>query len=294
MYKNFYHLIDDPFRNSPNPDYLLMLPQTREALAGLQYGITSRKGLVVLTGEVGTGKTTLLQHVLGTTDPDRIPIAFVFNPWLDVLDFLEFILTDFGLVPSSRTKSRMLLQLNNWLIDRYREGKICVVIIDEAHHLSWELLEEIRLLMNLETYSEKLLQIVLCAQPELESMLRQPNARQIRQRIAFWCRTGPLHEDQVGPYIQSRLKHAAGPETNADWIENVFPPEVLTMVYQASGGIPRLVNLICEHCLLLGYVENQTVMTVEMMQSVLRDTELQTLVELAPDRVEVRSEKEVS
>ncbi len=294
MYKNFFHLRDAPFSGSPDPAFLLMLPQTREALAGLQYGISNRKGFLVLTGEVGTGKTTLLQQILSTLDQGKVLVAFVFNPQLDVLDFLEFILIDFGLVPVSRTKSGMLLQLNRWLIDRYREGKSCVVIVDEAHHLSWELLEEIRLLTNLETASQKLLQIVLCAQPELEDMLRQPNARQLRQRIALWCRTGPLEESQIAPYVQTRLRLAALPDPFPFAVEEIFPPAVLRLIYQASAGIPRLVNLICEHCLLLGYVDDQRVITIPMVQAVLRDTELQTYarpVDLA-HRSQVRSENE--
>ncbi|MHB2009935.1 MAG: ExeA family protein, partial [Acidobacteriaceae bacterium] len=144
-----------------------MTPQTREALACLQYGIAERKGFMVMTGEVGTGKTTLLKSVLSWFAKDHVSTAFVFNPRLDVLDFLEFVLTDFGIPPKERTKSGMLLQLNRWLIERFREHGLCVIVIDEAQNLSLDLLEEIRLLTNLETSSEKLLQIVLSGQPEL-------------------------------------------------------------------------------------------------------------------------------
>src|SRR5580698_3692244 len=192
MYKAFFGLRALPFGASPDPRFLYMMPQIREALAGLQYGIATRKGFVVLTGEVGTGKTTLLKTVLSTFSKARVSSAFVFNPCLDVLDFLEFVLTDFGIAPKTRTKSGMLLQLNSWLIDRFRAGGLCVIVVDEAQNISWELLEEIRLLTNLETSSEKLLQIVLSGQPELEAKLRNPSVRQLRQRISVWCKTHAL------------------------------------------------------------------------------------------------------
>ena len=168
MYKSFFGLRVLPFGASPDPRFLFLRPQIREALACLQYGIAARRGFVVLTGEVGTGKTTLLKTVLDTFAEGRISTAYVFNPRLEVLDFFEFLLTDFGIPPIARTKSAMLLQLNGWLIERYRAHQLCAIVVDEAQNLSWELLEEIRLLTNLETSSEKLVQIVLSGQPELE------------------------------------------------------------------------------------------------------------------------------
>src|ERR1700733_8595355 len=197
MYKAFFGLRALPFGSSPDPRFLYVTPQVRETLACLQYGIAARKGFVVMTGEVGTGKTTLLKTVLSTFSKGRVSTAFVFNPRLDVLDFLEFVLTDFGLVPTARTKSGMLLQLNRWLVEKYRMKETCVVVVDEAQNLSWELLEEIRLLTNLETSSEKLLQIVLSGQSELEEKLRHPSVRQVRQRVSLWCRTQALTESQT-------------------------------------------------------------------------------------------------
>jgi type II secretory pathway predicted ATPase ExeA len=182
MYKNFLGLRDSPFRASPDPRFLCVLPQVREALACLQYGIANGSGFVVLTGEVGTGKTTLLKTVIRTFVKDRVSLSYVFNPRLDFIDFLEFVLTDFGIPPKTRTKSGMLLQLNSWLIQRYRDHGLCILVIDEAQNMSWELLEEIRLLTNLETSSDKLLQIVLSGQPELEEMLRNPCVRQLYER----------------------------------------------------------------------------------------------------------------
>ena len=268
MYNSFFQLESSPFGTSPDPRFLHMMPHTREALACLEYGISARKGFTVLTGEVGTGKTTLLRRALSTFSNRRVSTAFVFNPRLDVLDFLEFVLTDFGMVPTSRTKSGMLLQLNRWLVEKYRMKETCVVVVDEAQNLSWELLEEIRLLTNLETSSEKLLQIVLSGQSELEEKLRHPSVRQLRQRVSLWCRTQPLTESQTHAYVAERLRIAG-----ASW--QIFPPEVLSLVHRYSRGIPRMVNMICENTLILAYVEQNKHVTPAMVESVAAELELE-------------------
>ncbi len=267
MYTNFYKLQTCPFGTSPDPRFLYMMPHTREALAGLEYGIAERKGFTVLTGEVGTGKTTLLRSALGSLGQQHVSTSFVFNPLLDPLDFLEFVLTDFGLTPDSRTKSGMLLQLNRWLIERYRRQETCVVVVDEAQNLSWELLEEIRLLTNLESSSGKLLQIVLSGQPELEEKLRHPSVRQLRQRIFLWCRTQPLTLEQTGEYIVERLRIAGANQT-------IFSPEAAQLVHRYSRGIPRTINLICEHALILGYVEQIPLIPGPLIDHVAEDLEL--------------------
>lgn len=261
MYRNFFDLRDFPFGSSPDPRFLYMLPQIREALACLQYGIETRKGFVVMTGEVGTGKTTLLRTVLGRFAKDQVSSAFVFNPRLEVLDFLDFVLTDFGIPPAVRTKSGMLQQLNRWLIERYRKGGMCVIVIDEAQNLSWELLEEIRLLTNLETSTEKLLQIVLAGQPELDKMLRDPRVRQLRQRVSLWCRTQPLSAEQTQAYITERLRIAGATHL-------VLSPEAVQLVYHYSLGIPRVINLICEHALISAYVEEVKPVPARIVESV--------------------------
>jgi general secretion pathway protein A len=255
MYRYFYGINDFPFGACPDPRYLYKMPHIQEALACLQYGIAARKGFVVLTGEVGTGKTTLLKSVLTSFSDRRISTAFVFNPRLDVLDFFDFVLTDFGVPQSARvkagaapTKSSMLMQLNHWLIERFRNGELCAIVVDEAQNLSWELLEEIRLLTNLETSSEKLVQIVLSGQPELEEKLRDPSVRQLRQRIALWCRTRPLTGEETMAYIMNRLRIAGATQP-------IFSPEAVELIHRYSGGIPRLINLICEHCMISAYVE---------------------------------------
>jgi type II secretory pathway predicted ATPase ExeA len=261
MYKSFFGLRAHPFGASPDPRFLFLRPQIQEALACLQYGIAARKGFVVMTGEVGTGKTTLLKTVLSTFAKDRICTSFVFNPRLDVLDFFDFVLTDFGIPPVARTKSSMLLQLNRWLIERYRSRQLCAIVIDEAQNLSWELLEEIRLLTNLETSSEKLVQIVLAGQPELEEKLHHHSLRQLRQRIALWCKTQPLCCEETQAYILERLRIAGA-------LQPIFLPDAMDLVCRYSKGVPRVINLICEHVLISAYAEQVNPIPAHIVESV--------------------------
>jgi type II secretory pathway predicted ATPase ExeA len=269
MYKAFFHLHSNPFTTSPDPRFLYMMPHTREALAALEYGISARKGFIVLTGEVGTGKTTLLRRALGSFDQSRVFTSFLFNPKLETLDFLEFVLSDFGITPTTRTKSGMLIQLNRWLIERFRHHQTCVIVVDEAQNLSSELLEEIRLLTNLETSTEKLVQIVLSGQPELELKLRQPDLRQLRQRVSLWCRTMPITLEQTGAYIAERLLIAGT-------AEQVFLPAAVQVVHRASRGIPRLINVICEHALIFAYVEQLRQIPATIINEVVRELDLDT------------------
>jgi type II secretory pathway predicted ATPase ExeA len=238
-----------------------MTPELRESLACLQYGIAARKGFVVLTGPVGSGKTTLLKSVLSTFSKERIASSFVFNPSLEVLDFLEFVLSDFGIPPTTRTKSGMLIQLNRWLIERYNNDGLCVIVVDEAQNLSRQTLEEIRLLTNLETTSEKLVQIVLSGQTELEDMLHDHSMRQLRQRISFWCRTHPLTADQTNEYVTDRLRTAGASQP-------VLSPEAIELVHLYSRGIPRVINLLCEHALLVSYADGTKPVTAHVVESV--------------------------
>jgi type II secretory pathway predicted ATPase ExeA len=261
MYRSFFGLRLLPFGASPDPRFLFLRPQIKETLACLQYGITARKGFVVMTGEVGTGKTTLLKSALNTFETGRITTAFVFNPRLEVLDFFEFLLTDFGIPPATRTKSAMLLQLNSWLIERYRAQQLCAIVVDEAQNLSWELLEEIRLLTNLETSSEKLVQIILSGQPELEEKLYHPSLRQLRQRIALWCRTQPLTVEETLAYIEERLRIAGA-------TSQVFLPEATELIYNYSKGIPRIINHLCEHTLIYAYAEQVKPIPAHIVESV--------------------------
>ncbi len=271
MYREFFQLDSIPFTNNPDPRFLCMLPHTKEALACLEYGVAARKGFMVLVGEVGTGKTTLLRSALNSMRGSAVHTSFIFNPRLEVLEFLEFMMADFGLVPVTRTKSSMLMQLNRWLVERFAAGDTCVLVVDEAQSLSSELLEEIRLLTNLETDTEKLLQIILSGQPELETKLREPGLRQLRQRISLWCRTQAISNEQTQEYITQRLTVAGAKQTS------VFLPDAVTAIYRYSRGIPRLINLLCEHALILGYVEHLKQIPAAVIFAVAVDLDLEPL-----------------
>src|SRR3979490_524364 len=209
MYKNFFGLKDLTFNFSRDPRYLYLTKSTQEALSALTYGIESRKGFLLLTGEVGTGKTTLLNRLLDWLRERDVATAFVFNSQLqNVNELFDFVMAELGIPCETRIKSQVLLKLNQWLLQRYRAGKTTVLIVDEAQNLSDELLEEIRLLTNLETSSEKLLQIVLSGQPELDDKLNRPQLRQLLQRIVFRCRTVPLTQEETHGYVTKRLRIA--------------------------------------------------------------------------------------
>src|ERR1700742_245342 len=201
MYQKFFGLRESPFNVNPDPRYLFLTRQIQEALAGLTYGIQNRKGFILLTGEVGTGKTTLLNRLLDWLHGQRVATAYIFNSRLEGTHLFEFMMAEFEIPCESREKSLVLLRLNQWLLERYRAGETAVLIVDEAQNLSDEVLEEIRLLTNLETSTEKLLQIVLTGQPELEEKLKLPQLRQLRQRITLRCRTAPLSIEETFGYI---------------------------------------------------------------------------------------------
>jgi general secretion pathway protein A len=268
MYKRFFGLRENPFNVNPDPRYLFATKSVRESLAALTYGIQNRKGFVLLTGEVGTGKTTLLNRLLGWLHGERVATAFVFNSLLNANELLDFILADFEIPCKSRDKSQVLLTLNHWLLERYRAGGTAVVVVDEAQNLSFEVLEEIRLLTNLETSTEKLLQIVLSGQPELEDKLRLPELRQLRQRFTLRCRTCPLTPEETCDYVADRLRKAGA---NGD---PIFSKEALQLVHQYSKGIPRLVNLLCEHSLIGAYVEHLRPIPARLVEEVAQEFEL--------------------
>jgi general secretion pathway protein A len=268
MYKEFFGLKANPFNVNPDPRYLFLTRHTEEALACLTYGIQSRKGFVMLTGEVGTGKTTLVNKLLEWLRVQQVATAFIFNSRLNTMQFLDFVMADFGITCDSRMKSQVLLQLYNWLLNRYRAGETAVLIIDEAQNLSDEVLEEIRLLTNLETFTEKLLQILLVGQPELELKLRQPHLRQLRQRVTLRAKTHPLTIPETQAYVDRRLR-VAGSDGRL-----IFDPEALLQVYRYSSGIPRVINLLCEHALVSAFVDQQKVIYPVVIDAVARDFDL--------------------
>src|SRR5437870_2186922 len=268
MYKEFFGLRANPFNVNPDPRYLFLTRHTEEALACLTYGIQSRKGFVLLSGEVGTGKTTLINKLLEWLRLQQVATAFIFNARMNVPQFLDYMMADFGIPCDSRTKSQVLLRLYNWLLDRYRAGETAVLIVDEAQSLSDEVLEEIRMMTSLETFTEKLLQIVLVGQPELEQRLKQPHLRQLRQRLTLRAKTHPLSLEETKAYVAQRLRIAG---SNG---QQVFEPEALLDIHRYSHGIPRVVNLICEHCLVSAFVDQQKLVSPAIVEAVARDFDL--------------------
>jgi general secretion pathway protein A len=265
MYKRFFGLRESPFNINPDPRFLHRTPRVQEALDQLTYGIQNRKGLLLLTGEVGTGKTTLINHLLDWLHQRKIPTAFIFNSHLKSNHLFDFIFNDFGISTDYRLAGNKLLELNQWLIKRFRAGSTPVLIVDEAQGLSLELLEEIRLLLNLETASEKLLQIVLAGQPELEEKLKRPEMRQIRQRIALRCNTAPLTFQESRGYIVDRLRVAGATR------EPIFESDAVEALYHYSRGIPRVMNLLSEHALINAYVEGLNPVPPRMVEEAARD-----------------------
>ena len=278
MYQKFYGLKESPFNVNPDPRYLFMTKQIQEALAGLTYGIQNRKGFILLTGEVGTGKTTLLNRLLDWLRGQKVSTAFIFNSRLEVDHLFDFMMAEFEIPCTSRDKSQVLMRLNQWLLDRYRAGETAVLIVDEAQNLSPEVLEEIRLLTNLETSTEKLLQIVLTGQPELEEKLKLPELRQLRQRITLRCRTAALSQEETFGYVAERLRIAGA---NG---EPIFSKEAIQTAHIYSRGIPRVINLLCEHALINSYVDGLRPVPAQTVEAVAQEFQLDEIAPIAPVR----------
>src|ERR1700685_3335490 len=276
MYQRYFGLRESPFNVNPDPRYLFMTSQIQEAFAGLTYGIKNRKGFILLTGEVGTGKTTLLNRLLDWLRGQRVATAYIFNSRLEVNPLFDFMMAEFEIPCESREKSQVLLRLNQWLLERYRAGETAVLIVDEAQNLTPEVLEEIRLLTNLETSTEKLLQIVLTGQPELEEKLKMPSLRQLRQRITLRCRTSPLSLEETFGYIAERLRIAGASG------EPIFSKEAIQTGPLYSRGIPRVVNLLCEHALINAYVDHMRPVPAHLIEEVAREFQLDEIEPTAP------------
>jgi len=279
MYKKFFGLQANPFSPHPDPRFLFLTPGIEEALDCLTYGINRREGFVLVTGEVGTGKTTIINTLLRWLRVHQMATAFVFNPRLDANQFLAFMMADFGIACEEQSKGQLLQRLNQWLLARCRAGQTAVLIIDEAQNLSTDVLEEIRLLTNLETGTGKLLQIVLVGQPELDHKLKQPQLRQLLHRITLRVKTLPLTTEETARYVAQRL-HIAGANGR-----KIFQPEAISRIYEHSQGIPRLVNLICQHALVNAFASRQEIVSPEIVEQVAREFELPGAVStfLQPD-----------
>jgi general secretion pathway protein A len=263
VYKGFYNLKRNPFEITPDPSFLFATRKHNEALAALYYGVRRRKGFVVITGEVGTGKTLLVRCLLEVLNRANVAYAYVFHPRLSPDEFLEYIAGDFRLPTAGKSKSELLLNLGTFLIGRHQHNLTTVLVVDEAHHLSSELLEEIRLLTNLETPQAKLLQILLVGQPELDAKLDSVDLRQLKQRIAMRSQLGALDLDETRGYVYCRLHIAGYPNPDA-----LFPAYTVAEVHRQSRGIPRLINTLCENALIHGYAAQLKMITPETIREI--------------------------
>ena len=269
MYNAFFGFDESPFSLSPDPAFLYKSPQHEEALANLIYGVQSRKGFIVLTGEVGTGKTTMLECLRDYLEAQRVEFAFIFNSKITPDQFFEMLAYDLDLRCSRVSKTEVLIALNDVLLQQAQQGRTTVLIIDEAHNLDGDVLEEIRMLGNLENRRGKLIQIVLAGQPELDRKLDAPNLRNLKQRIVLRCTIEPFTEEQTTEYIVTRLAKAGMVE------QSVFPPAVLSEIHRRTQGIPRVINALCDNLLLTSFAMELKVASIEMLDEVCQDMRLE-------------------
>jgi general secretion pathway protein A len=269
MYNAYFGFSESPFNLSPDPAFFYRSVQHEEALANLIYGVQSRKGFIVLTGEVGTGKTTMLECLRDFLDSQYIEFAFIFNSRITPDQFFEMIAYDLDLRCPKTSKTEVLFALNHLLLHQADQGRTTVLIVDEAHNLEWEVLEEIRLLGNLENRTGKLLQIILSGQPELDRKLEAPNLRNLKQRIVLRCGLQPFSVPETIDYVNSRMDKAGMPD------QTVFPPDLLSEIHLRAQGIPRLINAVCDNLLLTCFAMEARVATVEMLDEISNDMRLE-------------------
>ncbi len=266
MYLEHYNLIEFPFNITPDPRFLYYAPHHREAFDHLMYGITQRKGFIELTGEVGSGKTTLCRALLSSLGDD-VETALILNPSLTETQLLRAMLNDFGLEPRGRDRLAYIECLNEFLLHHYHEGINVALLIDEAQDLTPQVMEQVRLLSNLETDQHKLIQIVLCGQPELKKRLNRPDLRQLRQRITVRYYLPTLTVEEAGGYIKHRL-WVAGPESTAS-----FSAGAVKAVHRYAQGCPRLINAVCDNALLAGYVSGAQTLASRDIKKAIRQLE---------------------
>ena len=269
MYNAFFGFKESPFNLSPDPAFFYRSDQHEEALANLVYGVQARKGFIVLSGEVGTGKTTILECLRDYLESQYIEFAFLFNSRVNSEQFFEMIAYDLNLPCERMRKTDVLFALNQLLVEQALDGRTVVLIVDEAHNLDWEVLEEIRLLGNLENRNGKLLQIILAGQPELDRKLDAPNLRQLKQRIVLRCHLESFSIEDTTEYICSRLERAG----MAD--QQVFRRELISEIHIRTQGTPRLINAVCDNLLLTAFAQEERVCTMEMLDEVCHDLRLE-------------------
>lgn len=269
MYKSFFNLKRNPFEITPDPSFLFATRKHNEALASLYYGVRRHKGFVVMTGEVGTGKTLLIRCLLELLARNQVGFAYIFNSRLNAMEFLRYVAGDFGLTAAGKGKDELLLSISDYLVERHRRKLTTLLVVDEAHHLSPEVLEEIRLLTNLETPTQKLLQILLVGQPELNQKLDSVHLRQLKQRIALRCNLEPLNDEETRAYIRRRLQLAGGnPEMT------IFTDAAASAVYLHTRGIPRLINTVCENALIAAYARQAQEVDPDIIDEIAADLRL--------------------
>jgi general secretion pathway protein A len=273
LYQRFYGLKENPFRLSPDPTFMCMTDQHQEALSGLIYSVCTRPGLTVLVGEAGTGKTTLLYALLGLLEKRGFITAMCTNPTLTRQEFYDLVLMKFGVECASSLKSRQLAALEERLHRNRMDGRPSVLIIDEAQRLSAELLEEVRLLLNMETPREKLLEIIVAGQPELSEILRRPELRQLKQRVSCVCRLKPLTLEELKEYLHYRVTRAGLPT------QSLFSgDDLIHRIFEYTDGIPRLVNSLCDSSLQTGFALHSTQITTAILEEAAKDLELERTV----------------
>ena len=277
MYERHFGLRENPFRLQANPDYLYLSPKHDKALATLEYGLAERKGFVVLVGEIGAGKTTLLNYVLGRL-PEEVNVAFVFHTNLSKSEFLELILTEFEVQTPAEGDSERLYALYDFLLEEHRAGRRVVLMVDEAQNLGAEVLEQIRLLANLETGQQPLLQIILAGQPGLRQTLGQPALEQLRQRVGVTYHLMPLDEGEIGDYIRFRLGKAGARSVD------LFEDDTFPLIYQHTRGVPRLINKLADAALLAAFADDLPQVTAALLADVIAEQQLEG--EIQPIEVE--------
>ena len=279
MYKEFYRLRLNPFEMTPDPSFLFLTRRHQEALLALYYGVHRRKGFVALTGDVGTGKTLLIRCLLRMLKDNDTACAYVFNSRLSTLEFLHYVATEFGLAVSGKTKGEVLQDLRKYLLARHQRKLTTMIVVDDAQDLSFKLLEEIRLLSNLETDEEKLLQILLVGQPELDEKLDSFKLRQLRQRIALRSHLEPLNLEETCGYIRHRLQLAGATSEACD----LFAEETIERVYRHSRGVARLINTVCENALITAFASQLTSVPPDIIDEVAYDLRLSVASPARPE-----------
>jgi type II secretory pathway predicted ATPase ExeA len=284
MYKTFFNLARNPFDLVPDPALFFATKQHNEALATLYHGVRRHKGFIVLTGEVGTGKTLLLRSLLQLFKASNdVAYAYLFNSRLSPMEFMQYIVSDFGLPASGQNKTELLLKLTNYVVSRGLRKLTTVLVVDEAHNVSADILEEIRLLTNLETTEEKLLQVLLVGQPELDEKLDSFGLRPLKQRIALRARLEPLNPSETKDYVEWRLQRA-GANSSAG---TLFTAETVAALYFHSRGFPRLINMICENALITAYARGLHSVPPSIIHDIAKDFRLEVqAAELDPESKE--------